>query len=212
MLASPRSSSQSTLSSSTVRTYPPTSPAPHLPLSELAPPAPQLLPAPHDGPAARSGSAAPHVGVLRSGVSALGLPVTIAFAVSYVLAATFLSVIDLAVAAGVQAWCLDYKQNCIDQHLASAQTLMAVELAQDSAQVRQTLLTLLPLCSPCIEAAQAHHAVITHRGCSACTNSCRTSGSGSKRSRACTEGLWHMSSKWQRRPRCLVCPRKSRSN
>ena len=166
---------------------------------------------PHDGPAARSGSAAPHVGVLRSGVSALGLPVAIAFAVSYVLAATFLSVIDLAVAAGVQAWCLDYKQNCVDQHLASTQTLMAVELAQDSAQVRQTLLTLLPLCSPCIEAAQAHHAVITHRACSACTNSCRTSGSGSKRSRACTEGLWHMSSKWQRRPRCLVCPKKSRS-
>ena len=53
----------------------------------------------------------------------------IVFVVSYVLAATLLALIDLAVAAGVQGWCLDYKQNCVDQSLKDSTWMMAVSEA-----------------------------------------------------------------------------------
>jgi hypothetical protein len=70
----------------------------------------------------------------KDDVSSLCLPVAIVFTVSYVLAATLLSLIDLAVAAGVQGWCLDYKQNCVDQRFKSAETwMMAVELVDEAA-------------------------------------------------------------------------------
>ena len=56
----------------------------------------------------------------------------IVFVVSYVLAATLLALVDLAVAAAVQGWCLDYKQNCVDHGFKSGQTwMMAVELVHD---------------------------------------------------------------------------------
>ena len=70
----------------------------------------------------------------KDDVSSLCLPVAIVFIVSYVLAATLLSLIDLAVAAGVQGWCLDYKQNCVDQRFKSAETwMMAMELVDEAA-------------------------------------------------------------------------------
>ena len=70
----------------------------------------------------------------KDDVSSLGLPVAIVFVVSYVLAATLLALIDLAVAAGVQGWCLDYKQNCVDHAFKSAETwMMAVELVDEPA-------------------------------------------------------------------------------
>ena len=103
----------------------------------------------------------------------------IAFAVSYVLAATFLSVIDLAVAAGVQAWCLDYKQNCIDQHLASAQIArlkVQLEEASDGCEALEAGLrrkveelratarfALSPTISQASAMATAHHTLAVKR-------------------------------------------------
>lgn len=70
----------------------------------------------------------------KDDVASLGLPVAIVFVVSYVLAATLLALIDLAVAAGVQGWCLDYKQNCVDHAFKSAETwMMAIELVDEPA-------------------------------------------------------------------------------
>ena len=65
-------------------------------------------------------------------VSSLGLPVAAVFVLSYVLASSLLSVVDLAVAAGVQSWCLDYKQNCVDQDFPGGDGwMMAARLGAD---------------------------------------------------------------------------------
>ena len=60
-----------------------------------------------------------------SGVSSIYLPLVATFLLAYHLGSTLLSTVHLAVAAAVQGWCLDYKQNCADQKLSGATWMMA---------------------------------------------------------------------------------------
>jgi len=80
----------------------------------------------------------------KDAVSSIGLPVAAIFVLSYVLASSLLGVVDLAVAAGVQSWCLDYKQNCVDQDFPGGDAwMMGVRLAADEAPLLVDLDLLL---------------------------------------------------------------------
>ena len=60
------------------------------------------------------------------GVSSVYLPILGVFVLAYTVVSPFLSMLGLAVGAAVQGWCLDYKQNCVDQQLEGSTWMMAV--------------------------------------------------------------------------------------
>ena len=66
------------------------------------------------------------------GVSSLYVPLIAVYTLTWLLCSTLLATLELAVASGVHNWCLDYKQNCIDQGLEKeemATWMMAVSEA-----------------------------------------------------------------------------------
>ena len=53
-----------------------------------------------------------------TGVSSIYTPLAAVFLLTYLLVSTLLAVLELTMSSGVQNWCLDYKQNCVDQYLS----------------------------------------------------------------------------------------------
>ena len=60
------------------------------------------------------------------GVSSIFVPLLSVFFLTYVVVGTLFATLELMVSAGVQGWCLDYKQNCVDQDLQGGTWMMAV--------------------------------------------------------------------------------------
>jgi len=63
------------------------------------------------------------------GVSNVYVVLVAVYALTYLVVSTLFATVELAVSAGVQNWCLDYKQNCVDQDLKGSTWMMAVSEA-----------------------------------------------------------------------------------
>ena len=77
-------------------------------------------------------------------LSSIYLPVVAIMIMGYVLGASFVGVLEIAVAAAVQGWCVDYKQNCVDQGLSETWMMAAEARARATARAHSTHLHLTP--------------------------------------------------------------------
>ena len=71
-------------------------------------------------------------------LSSIYLPVVAIMIMGYVLGASFVGVLEIAVAAAVQGWCVDYKQNCVDQGLSETWMMAAEARARDGPSSQHT--------------------------------------------------------------------------
>ena len=60
------------------------------------------------------------------GVSSVFVPILAIFFLTWLVTSTLLSTVELTVSAGVQNWCLDFKQNCDDMDLRGSTWMMAI--------------------------------------------------------------------------------------
>lgn len=61
---------------------------------------------------------------LEGCVLLLSISVVLVFTVAYTLSATFLGMLEMTMHVATQSWCLDFKQNCVDQSFKKKQTSM----------------------------------------------------------------------------------------